>query len=325
MLTLCFIGLPSIADELGERRKVDNQVSYMFLTERFNALDKIADDYRQTEDRTSSGLWKLTLLYAGLYTHVEWNGGNDEHWQMIKKKALKWIEIKPESPTPHLVYAGMLYRQAWKQRGIGSSENAKAEGLKSFYKYLTKAKELLYETKKMASKDPRWYELMIKIAKAEGWSKQKFATLLSEATSRHPYFYQIYFVAIEYLSPSWHGSKEEIEIFARNTIAHTSEEEDQGMYARIYWYASQVIYDASLFTNSSIDWDRMSASIDDVLERYPDQWNINNFAFFACLAGDQDKTARLISQITGEPILRAWRNKRFFNKCKKWALIDAKV
>jgi len=64
----------------------------------------------------------------------------------------------------------------------------------------------------------------------------------------------------------------------------------------------------------------MSKGIDDVLAKYPDQWNINNFAFFSCLAEDKAKSREIISKIQGGPISLAWFNDmRFYNACKKWA------
>jgi hypothetical protein len=65
----------------------------------------------------------------------------------------------------------------------------------------------------------------------------------------------------------------------------------------------------------------MSKSIDDVLAQYPDQWNINNFAYFSCLAGDKNKTRLLITQIQNEPILEVWGGINFYYQCKFWAKV----
>jgi hypothetical protein len=63
----------------------------------------------------------------------------------------------------------------------------------------------------------------------------------------------------------------------------------------------------------------MKRGIVDVLKRYPDQWNINNFAHFACLAGDRKETARLTALVT-EPIREAWaKDATLFARCRDWA------
>lgn len=63
----------------------------------------------------------------------------------------------------------------------------------------------------------------------------------------------------------------------------------------------------------------MKRGIADVLKRYPDQWNINNFAHFACLAGDRDETAKLTARVT-DSIPEAWANDAtLLARCREWA------
>ena len=161
---------------------------------------------------------------------------------------------------------------------------------------------------------------MLVIARAEGWGRNKFDELTSEAVAKYPNFYQLYFAALDYLVPKWHGNRKEVENFANFAVERTQSLEDMGMYARVYWYASQTQYGNGLFIESSVVWKKMKTGIDDVLARYPDQWNINNFARFACLAGDMDKAKELISRIQGDPIPKAWAGDiQHFATCKAWA------
>ncbi len=62
----------------------------------------------------------------------------------------------------------------------------------------------------------------------------------------------------------------------------------------------------------------MKLGIDDVISVYPDQWNINNFALFSCLAKDKEMTGKLINMIQGEPIIKVWRDPKFFDYCKSF-------
>ena len=57
-----------------------------------------------------------------------------------------------------------------------------------------------------------------------------------------------------------------------------------------------------------------------MLAHYPDQWNIINFARLACVAGDRDTTARMISRIDEKQVLRPWGNgEPTYKKCRDWA------
>ena len=91
------------------------------------------------------------------------------------------------------------------------------------------------------------------------------------------------------------------------------------MYARIYWYASQTQYGTRLFTDSLVDWPKMKRGIDDTLSKYPDNWNINNFAKFSCMSGDKVKTAELIKRLDTPPIQYVWGSMNYFLSCKTWA------
>ncbi len=54
--------------------------------------------------------------------------------------------------------------------------------------------------------------------------------------------------------------------------------------------------------------------------RYPSEWNINMFAYYSCMAGDEKKTKALISVIGDNPLLSQWGAdaNRTFKNCKAW-------
>ena len=316
IILLLAMPLITIAGELEERQQVRSFVADMFLKEEFQKLSDLSKKYLETEERTSSGLWKLTLFYAGIGDAVNKRIRDENYWNDLDKKALKWVDAQPQSPSGYIAYAMIQIERGWMYRGNGWASNVKKESWRPFYECLEKAKQYLGEHYEIASNDPRWYETMLVVALGEGWDMGSFELLVDEATTKFPYFYQLYFVAIDYLSPKWHGSKSEIEKFAQKAVNITSKKEKAGMYARVYWYASQSNYGIKLFTQSAVTWSHMSRAIDDVLVKYPDQWNINNFAYFACLAGDKEKTSSLVSQIKGEPIKSVWKNMRFYDRCK---------
>lgn len=311
----------AICSELKDRQVIEDNVACMFHAEQFAELDKTARQYLKSEERTSSGLWKLTLFYLGISRIPNQNITDEDYWNGLEAKAKRWIKSYPDSPSGYLVYADILIKHAWMYRGNGWSSEVRSEDWKPFYSHISKAKMFLNKNKVVSSRDPRWYVLMIIIAKAENWNMNKFNKLVGEATSRDPYFYQIYFAAIDYLTPKWHGSKIEIEEFANKAVNITHPLEKNAMYARIYWHVSLSNYGVNLFKKSSVVWKKMSDSIDDVLENYPDQWNINNFAFFSCLAGDPRKTNILIRKIKGKPIHIVWKKMSYFNNCKKWSSV----
>src|SRR5689334_22784133 len=167
---LLLLGLPAAAgaEELQERETIQSQVYDLLWDEDFGALESIADSYRTTRARTSSGLWKLTLFYVGIQRAFQQQGADWAH-----HTALAWTDRFPQSATAHLAYAQTL----------PDLETARA--------YLDAHKDV-------AAQDPRWYEMMAEIACGQNWTRSRFAPIIEEALDRAPGYYPIYFAAAEY-------------------------------------------------------------------------------------------------------------------------------
>jgi hypothetical protein len=309
--------IPSELSELDLRESLEAKSAQLFEYDMFEALDHDAKDYLENARRTSSGLWYLTLFDTGIMSFANSQVRQDQTWDELEEKAKSWIKANPNSAAAHVTYAKFLIQHAWQYR----SKRDGAEIVKGwlFNHYIEKAQQALEASKKIASSDPRWYEAMFLVATAQNWEEEKFLALEQEGFSRFPYYYQMYFVAFDYHSPRWNGGDKQIEEFANRAITYTAEKDGRGMYARVYWYASQRYYGSRLFTNSAVTWGKMSDAINDVLAQYPDQWNINNFAYFSCLAGDASKTKSLISRIQDSPLPSVWREEGLFERCRQWS------
>jgi len=314
------------AGELEDRQAIMDDALSLFLTEQFVEIDRVAEQYRADDARTGSGVWKLTRFYDGIENVT---AGLRGHYgkaliEDVDRRYQRWFAQNPDSVIAQIAYAGLFIDRAWLFRGSGFARDVAPEAWAPFRANLATARRHLMDHKQTASIDPMWYVTMLIIATGEGWSQSEFQALLDEATAAHPYFYEIYFKALEYLLPKWHGDIAMIEEFANYAVERTQDEEGMGMYARIYWYASQTQYGGNLFVDTQVTWRKMAAGIDDVLERYPNQWNINNFARFACIAGDRERTLALIARIDDGPILEAWGDSAAgedlmtFRQCRDW-------
>jgi hypothetical protein len=292
----------------------------LFMQQDFAALEALAETFRKEQSRTSSGIWKLSLFNSGVRSAFHSGIKDDHYWIDAKKAASAWVKLYPNSATAHLAYAQMLINRGWSYRGSGYAHTVDPKDWAPFQKHIQEARSYLEKNKEVGSRDPRWYETMSIVARAQSWQEAEYAPMLKEGLERYPSFYQIYFAAIEYYAPKWGGDAQSIESFARESLGRTQSLEGFGMYARIYWYASQTQYKESLFSDSLVDWPTMKKGIDDVLKKYPDSWNINSFAKFSCLSRDKPKTAELIARIDGAPLMSAWGNAETFSRCREWAL-----
>lgn len=310
------------ADELAERDVIDSTVRELIANQDFTELERIADSFLNDRARTSSGLWKIGLYDDAIADVFRCKCSNDEFWIGAEENMKGWIKKHPKSINAHLAYAHMLLEKAWSIRGWGYTDTVAPESWKPFHEQVEKARAFLMEHEAIGISDPRWNNMIVGIANLQGISGAEYEALASAALSRHPDYYPIYFEIMLHHVPKWGGSADAIEKFAREAVARSHSNEGQGMYARIYWYASQSQYGNNLFQSSSVDWPKMKQGIDDVIKAFPDQWNINNFAKFACIARDREKTRELLDQMSGSPIPSAWGSDAAFENCRDWALAE---
>jgi len=306
---------PSEADI---RDEIHQQGFALFQAEKFDQLDRLADDYRINQRRTLSGVWKLAKLQGAILSCY---CDDESDIVAMQKRARRWVARNPKSTTAHIVYAQTLIKHGWWYRGTRFAKGVPDDAWEPFRNYIDKARLYLMERKEQLAEDPRWYATMLQIATDQSWSKRRFNDMLKEGLARHPYYYRIYSEAIRYLSPKWHGSERELRVLAEYAVAMTGENEGAGLYTRIYWYAAEIEFGRDVIIGNPAVWEAMPAAMEDVLAHYPAQWNIINFARLACVARDRDTAVRMITRIDEKLVPGAWGGGDLtYKKCRDWAM-----
>ena len=319
-----FAATPSFAaSELDEREAIVASVAKAFREERFAELNQMARRYREQKSRTASGVWRLASFYDGL-SRAMWSyragKSNEDALRAVQEKLGRWLRRTPKAPAARIGFSMLYVAQAWAYRGDGPGSALGAEAVDRFELNITRAWYALRDSKEYASVDPHWYVMMLTVARAQNWDRPQFEALVTEAVQREPLYYGIYFTAVEYLLPKWHGSIRDVELFTRAATDRTAQREGESLYARIYWNAAQTEFENRLFKSTSADWRRMKQGFEDIVARYPDLWNLSNYAKFACLAGDRETTRKLLDRIgNSEEDWRAWEPGALRPRCEKWA------
>ena len=303
-------------NELGEI------VSKAFKTNNFAELDKLAIKLRIEKSRTPSGLWNLSVFYANL-TRVILEGREEysaAQWGEIESQINRWIATAPQSSLAPIALAIAQQNHAWALRGGGFSSTVTQKGWEGFTNHMQAAYETLQANKKISSNDPQWYVEMLGVALAQNWELEKYLALYEEAVSKEPLYYETYFRALERFLPIWGGDIQKIQNFASDAVRRTSSTEGQGMYARIYWVAAGRVGN-SFFAkpHNNLIWPQMKVGFEDVLKKYPVDWNRNALAKFACQFGDVDLFISSVRSFNGKPDDSAWPE-GYFQKCKDYAL-----
>lgn len=287
----------AIAEEYEDRSAIERDVFSMFITGNFHALDNMSDKFRREKARTGSGLWKLGIFYNAFTGSqmLQFLGGvgNGE----IERQTQAWIDANPKSISAHVARATVLADMAWKSRNGAYWSELTEEEKSDFWKYHALASQELEASKDLASVDPNWYLVSMKLATEAGLPDAQFYALLDEASAREPYYYPFYFQAMIRSQPGWSGSYEAMERAIRYGVEKTAKQDGKSFLARGYWYASD-IYALRTFKVLKPDWGELKSAFGELVAQYPDDWNRNAYARLACLSGDTETGNLIIKDIT---------------------------
>ena len=135
------------------------------------------------------------------------------------------------------------------------------------------------------------------------------------AIAKFPYYLDFYFTKGSFYSGKWHGSQKEFKAFVDETVKATEPRLGQSMSARLNWSA----WDGAMFVNGQTDWSRMKKGFEKMTSDFPDNWNRNNFAKFACMAGDKSALREQLNLIGNKVAIDAWRDISFYQHCSQIA------
>lgn len=308
--------------ELEQRAIISDTVGRWFQAENFAEIEHLADEVRAKNLRTASGLWVIGLVYSGIDSIANHREVKDDAgWDQLEGRAKRWIAAYPASVTAKIAYAGILQDRAWFYRGGGGYANTVSEEqFDAFYRQIAKSKKYFEATRDIAGIDPNWYLKYLAILRVQkGGKEEAFERTFDEATKAFPDYYPNYFEAVTYYLPKWHGDAYEVERFARRVMKSRDKRTGQMLYARIYWYASQSQFKNAIFLVSVARWNDMRDGFKAIVADYPDQWNINNYAKFACLVGDERTTREAFGLMKGDPIESAWPSTAQYRSCEQLA------
>ncbi len=287
---------------------MDNDAE-LFSNRQFAKLNALEQEYRNDE-RTPSGAWKLTVFYnGGLYFLPPKDAHFEENWSAIFAIAKEWVAKNP-SPAAYIVLANAYMNYGW-----DLSEAAK-DDKKLYHKKTLLARKLLESHKAEMAGDPHWYATMARIGAAQQWSANQVWDLYAKGVKANPYYYEMHYQILDALVPYWDDPG--VAAFQLAGIAlQDTHGKDRELYARILWHAMQEKYAPYGWPNN-YNWSQMKSSMNDLVARYPDQWNINNMAHIACRSGDKKLTVSLMGRMTTH-FDEVWDDEVVtYDLCREW-------
>lgn len=320
ILLMCAFGSARACSSHDAKRSLDmvGEAAEALLDKKdFKGLDAQVNQYRHADSLASDGQPNLAGFYGGLAV----SRAGCEHiaeasWAKRRAQLLAWGKHSRDPGAAALALAMLDASEAWNARGGGYAATVSEEGWRRFHLGLASAKGKLDKIATLATVDPQWYQAMLNLGLAQGWERERFDKVYAAATAAYPYYLGYYFTKGAFYGQMWHGSPKEFTAFVEETVAATAPKMGQVMYTRLHWSGQSV----TMFKDGQTDWPRMKAGFISLLKDYPDSWNRNNFAKFACRAQDFGTTDEQIKLIGTQVIQAAWNER--YEYCKQRAEME---
>jgi len=310
--TACHAELPTV--EAIDALHAD--ASARIAAHRFDSLLAEADQDLQTQARFGDGRWKLAILLGGLRRGFAHNAQSPAEWQAYETELETLAARHPGSPNAWLFVAILAHSHAWAERGQGYADTVSDDSAAAFEHHLNRARTLLDAHK--APANPAWYALRLNVGGALGEGRASLDALFSAAIKRQPDYVQTWQARENYLEPKWGGRIEDVVALANLGNRTASPGAGRGMMAEVLATALECNCNA-LLSHPGIDWAAVRASMDDILQRYPDDVNAQRYFFIACEHADKSLVQHLLPSVKEPPsptLIGA--NARVFELCRAW-------
>ncbi|MDK2122764.1 hypothetical protein [Parachitinimonas caeni] len=309
------------ADELGDRRRFFLETQHALEYEDFARLEKMHMKSLDTKERFPSGVWKMVSFRDGLERIFSGENTN-QYWNDQERRAVTWRTQFPKSAIAQVFLARVYLQRSYALRGDRSSNAVPANEWLKINQYTEKAYKTLMEGGPAARSTPIWYLTMLEVLNHKDVNSRELPQIINEALEKFPSFQALYFDIAELRLPRNGGSYEAVEKFAQEAVVRNKSGEGWAIYARIYWYLTQVEFGNSLFSKSRVNWASMRDGFDAMLKQYPDIWNLNAYGYFSCLAKDRTNLIKLLRQIGTQVNFQLWggdRGQYVYKLCSEYA------
>jgi hypothetical protein len=277
-----------------------------------------------SQEKTPAGTWMLSHYYREHDKALEYAVHNDTFAKELAPVFLQFVESQPKSPYIFVEKAKIL-----KQTMLSAEPglDPKAPNLEArevrFDKLMDEYQSYMQTRNAVAETDPEWFKEQLR---SIGYKCERFSELwptLETASARFPDYNSLYAVAILTATQCEPGQAvKHIKRIVDQGVERTKATDGEGFYVRIFWSATGFFGDA-VFDSPLIDWPRMKRAMTDVMTRYPDAWNVNHFAKFACIGHQAELARELMPKVMAEPMMTAWEQREALDNCYAWAMSTA--
>ena len=287
----------------------------------YDELERLYAVARNATEPSAGGAAQLELFRIG-FARIFNGANNDAFYSQLDALTGRWAEDHPASSLAQNMYARALYAHAWFLRSGGYSSEVTPQAAAEFRRYLGLARDVLRKQVDVVKTDTTTNLYLIMIERSEGTSFDTQWAIAQDALRKDPKEEAVYYEMVTATLPKWGGNADELEVLVEHALRRTQATRGLEMYARIYLTAAYE-YKGGLFQQTHADWPKMKQGLRDILSRHPDSYNLDRFAFAACLAQDKPTTLEMLDRLGDKRDPAQWgkgvEGVSFFDSCNRWA------
>jgi tetratricopeptide (TPR) repeat protein len=290
-------------------------VAVMLQNRRYDVLEKHLLSLLRGKNRDKDGQFPLNLAYQKLCNIQE----PERSYATKITQFRSWLTQNNSSHFANACLGIVHVHYAWEARGTGYGNTITEEGRRIFKMRLLTAKDYLEKAYSLDQSDPNVPAWLITVAVGLGLEREEMEKQFKRAILADPTDHQAYFNKLMYLMPKWHGSKEEMFSFARESVRKAPPKSRIPMVlATAHWEIyNRSGENASYFGNPNI-WKEMKEVYQTVTKSFPEAKTTHNwFARTAYLAGDYEVAREELKIIGDDWDKGVWGNKNAFQEVKR--------
>lgn len=289
-----------------------------------HALLQLSEQIRQEPGWDEDGVFLRRLLRSeAMKSPVGHKNGTTQQahaeWVRLTKA---WTEKHPESALMHFVHIEALIGQGFYFRGTTYANEVTDQGWINFKNSLAQAAEYAKKHESVLASDPDGYVALIDLGTYMDVEPETLMDLARRGAALNSDDHGAYHVVIKGLTPRWGGNAALVERWINEAVDKTEKTWGLSLYATLYTRAAELEWGAGIFKNSFARWHRMNQGFKDLTAKYPSPNNLNDWAYFACMAQDRPTFLDVVDRIGDR-----WRSARWghaqqatLDGCRAWAM-----
>jgi Domain of unknown function (DUF4034) len=284
------------------------------IAEKFDDLERMANDYRASKSRVPGGEWRLRLFYTALDAPQQTDKDTLDHLAHLER----WMKAHPESITPRIALATSLHRWAWVARGNGLANTVTPEGWRLFDERIKEAQVVLEGSANIHTMCPLWYSEMMTVGLAQSWDAKRVKENFERGIQYEPGYYYLYLQYANYLLPKWDGNPGDAAKFAKSSADRLGGEAGDLLYFQI---ATVLIKRGDGdFPIKEMDWSRIQRGYQALTTQFGvDRRTKNQLAFMAYKYRDVTVSRQQFALIGDDWARGVWRDRKFFDRARDWS------